>query len=394
MSDSVTVVTSRSWGSRLKGSFKGIFVGLILVVGSCWLLFKNEGRAVTRYKSLKEGAAAVVSVASDRTDTANEGKLVHLSGFADAASMLADREFGVSAEAIHLERTVEMYQWRESASSKTEKKTGGSTETTTTYSYSQGWSEHLVDSGSFQESAGHENPRSMPFKSQSFSARQVAVGAFQLSEGLIRRMRDFVPLPLSSTAGLPSAIRDRARVDGNGLYVGNNPGSPQIGDLRISFRKVPPGTVSVVARQSGTELSAYPTRAGSSIELLRSGTAGAEEMFEAAQQANKVFTWILRAAGFLLMLTGFRMILGPLSVMADVLPALGNLVEKGVTGVAAMLAAPLSLLVVAFAWIFHRPLLAVTILVVMGALLMLLLRRLRKARKETSVPLPPLPSSS
>ncbi len=391
MSDTVTEVTSRSWGSRLKGSFKGIFFGIALVALSCWLLFKNEGRAVTRYKALKEGVATVVSVSSERVDPALEGKLVHTTGLADPTGTLADVLFGISADAIHLERKVEMYQWHETGDSKTEKKLGGGTETTTTYSYETRWSEQHSDSRSFRQPAGHENPPSMPFRSESFSAPRVQLGAFTLSDGLIRRMREFEPHTVGSVSGLPPALLSRARLHDGGIYVGGNPSSPAIGDLRISYRKVVPATVSVVARQSGSGLAAHPTRAGSSIELLRTGVATADEMFEAAKEANKVTTWILRAVGFFMMLLGFRSILRPLSVLADVLPALGNLVEKGVTAVSFFLAAPLALVVIAFAWIFYRPLLAIVLLAAVGGLLVLFLRRLRRAGAEVRTAQPPPP---
>ena len=124
-----------SWGSRLGGSLKGIFVGFVLVGAGIVLLFLNEGRAVKRAKALDPGSAAVVSVAAASVDPANEGKLVHLTGTATTDEILMDPEFAISAQALHLRRNVEMYQWEQTSESKTEKKVGGGTETTTTYSY-------------------------------------------------------------------------------------------------------------------------------------------------------------------------------------------------------------------------------------------------------------------
>jgi hypothetical protein len=398
MSDTVTVVSRQSWGSRLKGSAKGIIFGLLMVLAACLLLFKNEGRAVDRYKALKEGGKAVVSVDSLQVVAGNEGKLVHTTGATDVGDLISDPEFGVSVKAVHLERTVEMYQWQEHTRRDTKKKVGGSTETTTTYSYSKGWSDRLVSSSSFQESRGHENPASMPYHSRSFVAQNVTLGAFSLSSGLIQRMSSWEDHPVQSTSALPDAVRARARVDAGAFYLGANPSAPQVGDMRISFRKVRPAVTSVVARQTGSGLEAYPTRSGGSIELLRIGTASADEMFESAKQANKPMTWALRVIGFLLMMFGFRLILGPLSVMADVLPALGNLAERGVNLLAAAFAVPLALLTIAMAWIFYRPLLAIGILLLTAMVTIALLRRAREARElpplPMSVPPPPPPPSS
>jgi hypothetical protein len=187
-------------------------------------------------------------------------------------------------------------------------------------------------------------------------------------------------------------------VAGGGFYLGSDPGAPQVGDVRVSFRKVTPAVTSVVARQTGSSLETYTTRSGGSIELLRIGRASAEEMFESAKKANKLMTWAFRVLGFFLMMFGFRLILGPLSVMADVLPALGNLTEKGVNLLSLGLAAPLSLLTIAMAWVFYRPVLAIGILLLTAVLIIGLLRRARKARSlppiPQSVPPPPPPPSA
>ena len=108
--DSFSEVTHTSWGGRVKASFKGIVVGLIFFLGGFPLLFWNEGRAVQRYQTLEEGEGTVISVSSDHVDPANQGHLIHISGITDAGDTLSDATFGVSRSAVHLKRTVEMYQ--------------------------------------------------------------------------------------------------------------------------------------------------------------------------------------------------------------------------------------------------------------------------------------------
>ena len=101
----VTEVTRQSWFSRLGGAFKGVLFGFILILLGLWLLFWNEGRTVRRAKALDEGAGVVTAVAADRVDTANEGRLVHLSGTAATFDVLQDEVFGVRENAIRLERS-------------------------------------------------------------------------------------------------------------------------------------------------------------------------------------------------------------------------------------------------------------------------------------------------
>jgi len=399
--DSYTEVTEQSWGSRISGSLKGIVFGLILIAVSVWLLFSNEGRAVKRAKSLEEGAGVVVSVPAHQVNPANEGKLVHVTGQAETPEILSDPEFGVAANALHLERRVEMYQWKENEDRDTEKKVGGGTRTTTTYSYEKVWSDALISSGSFKQSAEHQNPGSFPYSSRKWSASRVTVGAFRLSPSLLQRLSDFQPLSVGSASSAPTDIQWKTQVRDGGYYVGQDPTRSQIGDLRIRFAYVPPGPVSLVAQQVGSSFSPYQTRAGGTVELLRSGTASADAMFAAAQQSNKVLTWMLRGGGFLLMFFGLSLVFKPLSVAADVLPFLGNLVSAGTGFISFFIALFVSLTVIAVAWLFYRPLLAIVLIALAVAVVVLIVRRVRKVKgksepaasapSEPAVPPPPPP---
>lgn len=368
--DTHTEVTTQSWFSRLGGAFKGILFGFVLLGIGVWLLFWNEGRTVRRARALTEGAGVVVPVSSERVEPVHEGKLVHLSGQVQTPEILRDDTFGVAVGAIHLRRSVEMYQWREHSDSSTKKKLGGGTETTTTYSYAKDWSSSVIDSKGFKEPDGHQNPNQIPFKGQKSSASNVSLGPFRLSPGLINSMTRFEPLPIETLGQLPSDLRWKARLFDGGIYIGRSPSSPEIGDMRVSFEVVRPSLVSVVAQQTGAGLGPYSTSNGGRIELLSHGAVGADAMFQGAQQSNRVTKWIYRLLGFLLITFGIKRFLRPLSVMADVVPAVGNFVEAVTGFVAYMLAGALALTVVAVAWIYHRPALAITLLLIAGAVLL------------------------
>ena len=209
--DSHTVITSESWGSRLGNAIKGVVVGLVLFVAAFPLLFWNEGRAVKRYKTLKEGGGSVITVPADNVDAMNQGKLVHLTGRATTEETLNDPVFGVSANALKLKRTVEMYQWKESSSSSTKKKVGGRTETKKTYTYRKTWSESRIDSSGFDNPSGHENPGTMPHKSTTLVAKNVRLGAFKLSPALVAKIGGFSPLTVSADTPVPDGIGEEAK---------------------------------------------------------------------------------------------------------------------------------------------------------------------------------------
>jgi len=374
-----TEVTSQSWFGRIGESIKSFLFGLALFVAAFPVLFMNEGRAVKTEKSLKEGAGAVISVDSGRVDAANDQKLVHMSGRAKTDETLADSDFQISANAIKLRRRVDMYQWEEKKESKTQKKIGGGSETVTTYSYNKSWSDRLVDSSSFKEQ-GHTNPTEMPYQSRDQEAQKVTLGAFALTSSLVGKMNDYQALSLTDQdrQKLPSELRSKLKVNNGAFYQGADPANAQVGDVRISFSVVQPADVSVISKQTGNSFEPYRASAGMDIEMLKSGIQGAQAMFQQALQENTIFTWILRAVGFVMMFLGLVLFFRPISVLGDILPVFGSLLAFGTGLFAFVISAVLSIGTIAVAWIVYRPVLGIALLAVAIAMLVGLAMRGRK----------------
>jgi Transmembrane protein 43 len=129
------------------------------------------------------------------------------------------------------------------------------------------------------------------------------------------------------------------------------------------------------------------TQNGREIELVESGSVPAPQMFAHAQAANRTLTWILRGVGFVAMFIGGLLLLGPISAFAHVLPFLGSLVEIGFAIVAFFVSAIVSMLVIAAAWMFYRPLVGgILIVAVIGCIVML--KRLHAKRAPAAAPTP------
>ena len=383
--DTFTEVTTESWFGRIGGAFKGIIVGLVLFVAAFPVLFWNEGRAVRRYKTLNEGSGILISVPEARVMSENDGKLVHVSGMAVTDEIVADPEFEVAVNAIKLKRKVEMYQWKERKKSKTKKKLGGGKKTVTTYSYSRIWSTNLINSRNFRKPDGHQNPDSMRYQSKEFVASEIHLGEFKLSRSLVGKINQSSKLPVTGQANIDD-IPD-ADFHGEGIYVGNNPSSPQIGDLRITYHIVAPTEVSIVSKQVGQSFEPFHAQAGGTINMLNVGIVGAENMFRQAHQSNAMWTWIFRLGGFIVMLVGVTMILKPLSVVADVIPFLGGIVGAGTGILSFLIAAPFSFFTVAIAWLRYRPVLGIS-LIILAAVAAAVIFVLVKRGKPTGVSSP------
>ncbi len=369
MADGFTEVTSEGYFTRIRKSIGGIGVGLVLFVAAFVVLWWNEGRAVKRSRALAEGAANVVHIEAAPVQGDFEGKLVHLTGQAKPVGTVTDPLLGLTFDdAIRIERHVEMYQWVEKEETRSRERVGGSKETRTTYSYSRQWQEGREDSSRFKDPQGHRNP--VPALSGGEDrVETVRLGDFRLSPALASRISGARPVAFTpeQKAAIQQAVgaelSRRMHFQGETIYVGDNPQDPNIGDLRVTLRKTPASTVSVVARQVGDTFEEYTTDNGSLL-MLSMGTQSAKQMFDAAKAANAMWTWLLRLGGFLMMLFGIMMVLSPLRIVASFIPLLGSIVGAGLFLVALVVSLPLTLITIAVAWLFYRPILGVGLLVV------------------------------
>jgi len=90
----------------------------------------------------------------------------------------------------------------------------------------------------------------------------------------------------------------------------------------------------------------------------------AQKLFADQASTEKLITWACRIGGFLLLLFGFNLIMGPLAMLVAFLPFLEGVVSFGTFFVALGLAIPITLITIAIAWLSSRPLIGGAILLV------------------------------
>ena len=348
------------------GAIGGIVIGLVLFVAAFPVIFWNESRAVRTFESLQEGQGAVISVDASSVNTANEGALVHVTGSVVVPGELSDPVFAVRASnALRLRRTVEMYQWRESSRTETRTTVGGGEERVTTYSYERVWSRNLINSDRFHNNIDHVNPSAMPYDDTTVDQPDALLGAFALNTRQIQAFTNFERTHVGAEELTASGV-DGLRAHDGQFYRGENPTSPQIGDARIRFEIVPANQASVVAAQVGSGFAPFVTSNRNQLEFIRPGVATADEIFEDAIATNRLLTWGLRFAAYLMLIIGLSLVLKPLAIASDILPFLGRIVRGGLGLVSFAVVTPLFLLAVAIAWVAARPVLGISLLVLVG----------------------------
>jgi hypothetical protein len=370
MSDMISETTSKSWFKRLGEALSGAVFGLLLFIAAIVLLFWNEGRSVDTARALAEGAGLVQTIDPAGDVSALGGKLVHFSGSLVPDGVAMDTDFpGIAAPAgaTALIRTVEMYQWRETSKSETRTKIGGGEETVTTYSYDKVWSEDPINSANFKQPSGHENPP-MPFASNSFSVNSGKIGSVMLDGGRFASLGERVAV--SPDAAMMTSIRsgiggNRIILREGGHIVVRQPGAGatgNIGTLRVSYMAHDIDTLSAIGKLEDGRLGAYRTSNGRELLMVREGAVAAQDLFASAVSSNTTLTWLLRFAGFVIMMVGLRMVFAVIGVAGDVIPFVGS-IFRFATGLAAFAIASLvSSLVIGIAWLYFRPMVGAAII--------------------------------
>ena len=427
-----TETKTTSYGSRVKSSCGGIGFGVLLFIAGTVVLWWNEGRTVHTGDMLDEVKGAYVEMENpNKKDASLEGELIHATAMAETEDSLADTQFGVGAKAIAMKRRVEYYQWTEQQHSESKDKLGGKEETTTTYTYTKEWVSRPVESQNFKDAAYQgKNFVLTTVEPQDMFAEHVTFGAYKLSDSQIKGItsREDMELavaenvlkqldqsaktayerfygvskttkpaaePAAETAVVLSdsakAVADsiKAVTDslmavaenkkdleyvhqaGNMIYFGRVPGSPEVGDVRVTFEKVVPAKVTIMAVVDGDSFKPYKAKNDEMFQSLTMGKKSGEEVLQSAESSNNVMKWLLRLLGVILVISGLKGIFGFIETILKVVPFVANIVGWGVGVVCTVVGVVWSLLVIAVAWLFYRPLLSICLIVVAALLIWL-----------------------
>ncbi|MBO7579972.1 MAG: TMEM43 family protein [Bacteroidaceae bacterium] len=417
-----TEKTTTGYGTRVGNSLKAVLAGFVLIIGATILLWWNEGRAVKTADMLEDAQGACVEMPNpDKKSSEFEGELVCATAMANTDEVLQDTEFGISENAISLSRKVEYFQWVEHSESKSEDKLGGKQETTTTYTYKQEWVSSPVNSGDFKDPAYQgKNYTWATIENQDVWAQNVTFGAYVLNESLIHsissdeavelnvsdailqsynksvadvyaRVKGYAAVAANAAVAqteaavaavddslqtaIPDSIKQDNKVDleyvhqaGNVIYLGRTMNAPEIGDVRITFEKTVPAKVTVVSQVEGNTFKPFVAKNKKKFQTLRMGKKTIEEIFEEENEANTMWTWVLRILGIILVISGIKNLFSFVETLLKVVPFLSSLFAFGVGIIATVIGLVYSLIVIALAWIFYRPVLGIILLVIAGFL--------------------------
>ncbi len=375
MPESFTETRKISYGENLKNSLSGVIFGFVLFLASFVVLWLNEGNNVAQLKKADYMGKNAVEISAQNIDRTNDNKLVQVSGKAETTETLTDKIITVP-NTFALSRKVEMYQWEENVKTEKHDNMGGSTTETKTYTYEKVWSDQEINSDNFKKTS-YSNPK-FTIKSEDVYAQTGKLGEFNLTTKQTEAMHGY-----TTFENLPQ--KAEYKIFENSYYKGYNPESPQIGDLRISYKIIPSGTsISIIGKQKPDNTLTYMTVKDKAVYLQQDGIKDKDEMLYSFRQGNKLLTNILRVVGWLLMFIGLNTLINPLVTIFKVVPFVERFVGSLTGGVAFLISLALSLLTIAIAWLAYRPLLSICLLVVIGAIVFLLKNKFAPEKETTA----------
>lgn len=344
----------RSWLTSL--------LGFLVFCGGVYLLTWNEGRAVHHHHSLEETYNNAISLNPfDKHKPEYDGRVVHIAGNLVVNEPLTEPEYGISIQAVQLKRRVQMYQWVEERSSRSEdnddiiqQRSG------TDYYYVTEWRDKLVDSSNFYIRHGHENPTEIPLHTVTYRAPDVKVGPLTLGPEVKEKFNDF-----SEVSGDERPDRKDIKLHLGIYYHCQDVFNPEVGDIRVQFyyAGLADEPVTIIAKQENNVLIPYVTSKGKHIALIRYGHLDMGQMFSAEHWDAKIETWRLRFFGGVFIYFATICWARLLKILFNQQPYFANIISGEATDMKNFLVAgSTALFIIAFAWIFYRPMIGASLI--------------------------------
>lgn len=400
-------------------SANSLVAGIILLIAGTALILWNEGRQKKLTTDLNEIKKTAIQMDNISTiDPALNGKLIHVSGTPSTNEVLTDDIFSISDTSIKLTRIVEYYQVVEIESTNSKDK-ASEEEKETTYSYERLWVETPQFSDFSNPTRKNYVLRDIPRWSRvspnvmfggytlpsslSINAGNETLIKINYSQEQIKKIEETFKLNYVNADNSKTDKTNKEsilkrmflkvgdeRIDDianlhileDEIYIGNNAKKPEIGDVRITFTKLIPCEVSIIAKVSGNSFEEYIAKYGSKFFLIQKGDISIKDMLKAIYYDNMFWAWMQRLLSILLIFGGFKGILG---YLANAFPFFERIVSSTANIVSSILGFAWSLILFAITFIYYRPLIGIALFLAAALLIFYLIIRHKKKQVAITV---------
>jgi uncharacterized membrane protein (DUF485 family) len=139
------------------------------------------------------------------------------------------------------------------------------------------------------------------------------------------------------------------------IYMGQNPASPQPGDIRISYKALRSSDKGILFGEAEEgKITKYKTKKGNELFRYFADANSKNQAVDILDKEHRVISWILRIVGFLLMFIGLMAMSGPITKFLSVIPVFAK-ISNFVFGIAAfIISLVLTALTIALSILLHN----------------------------------------
>ena len=262
-----------------------LIMGIVFVFIGLTIISFVEKAAVQSHEKLADGWGECIKADSKKIDPVNEGKLVFLTGKLEYPDKkLRDELFNYEVKALKLDREVEVYK---SLISKRKRVLAAT------------W-----EKKDFLGSASG----SVDIISKQFTIKGIKVGAFKISEDLLDNLKVDKLAEFRKDKPQPEfVLPDRkTEIKHSSISFLKNPDNKKRdnGDVKVTYRKLSPDRVSIVAEQAGDTLVPFKSKSGKLIFKIMPKLLTMKKAIGFSYIELVIQTWFGRALGFLCVIIG------------------------------------------------------------------------------------------
>ncbi len=262
-------------------------IALFIIGAGTISTYWNEMTLYDHYRSLIE--------IKNNVSQKNDLNIIYYYGYATTKEILQDTSFEIEENALKLTREVEMYQWEEDL-------------TRAKNRHIKTWSNKIINSELFSDNSysTYSNPNYMYVFPQTIVSKNVTFDNYKLSPEIIKKIPNQILITFSDDQikHLNNKSKLKIQINGEKLFFGENPQTPNIGDLRVRLYKTNPQYISVIAQKNGNLLQPYQASTGESVVLIESGRVSINELIDHAVIKNNLDSWKYRLIILLVMCFG------------------------------------------------------------------------------------------
>ena len=313
-------MAQKHFGDKLVGSIGWLLLGIVVFLGSFWLLHKSIVR--TDYTDVADRSVEI-------TESAEDSEFVYVTGEFKSDELLSDGLYLDEGEYLIVDRTVEMFAWTENVEK--------DEDDFKYYDYEPKWVDEVPDSREFNDPRYHENPEK-PERNLREEVGTATVGGYQVDLAKLR-LPSLKALELTEE-NVTLYNYEELQSDEDYDYIFDGYGTfeePEIGDIRIRFEVLEPDSkVTVFGRLDGNELVPHHQEQEKGLYRVFDGNI---------DDAKSVLSGEYKTAGtmgeigvMIVMFIGLLLILKPLSVSLELIPFLGKFGKGALVVICAILA--------------------------------------------------------